>query len=311
MTAIQHTRRASIGELSELTGVPVRTIRFYCDSGLLDADRTGGGHRTFETAAAVERLRSIRRLRALGLGLAAIAEVLAGERSLDDVLAAERAALDIELDALAWRRAALVAVEGAGPVERAVRLELLAAVADRRAARETLIGFWRGALGALPPDLLEAFLSMNVPVPEGEPSPAQLVGFAELVVAVSDPVVRAQLKQQLWRQEPFRIRDRRGLLVGVADACVEAGSRVAEGVEPRPGAELDRFVDAHARARGVGDTPELRRRLLIGPVGGRVDRYWSLTGELLGAPITSATALSWLDTALAMSVDGPDQVVPV
>ncbi|MFI0408111.1 MerR family transcriptional regulator [Actinomadura sp. 3N508] len=29
-----------IGDLAALTGVPVRTIRFHCDAGLLDAGRS-------------------------------------------------------------------------------------------------------------------------------------------------------------------------------------------------------------------------------------------------------------------------------
>ncbi|MEU0540925.1 MerR family transcriptional regulator [Nocardia sp. NPDC005978] len=311
VTVGRQTRRSPIGELSEATGVPVRTIRFYCDTGLLAFERTGGGHRTFDAAVAVDRLLLIRRLRALGLGLAAITEVLGGERSIGEVVDAERAALDIEVEALAWRRAALLAVRDSDPDDRAARLELLAGVADRTVAQDTLVMFWHGALSALPPDLLDAFVTMNVPMLPGEPSPGQLVGFAELVAAVTDPAVRLLLKQQLWRRDPFRVRDRRGLLVGVAEACLEVGSRLAEGVPPRPGAELDRFVDAHARARGERDTPELRRQLHIGGSGARVDRYWSVTGELLGDPITSATALSWLDEALALSLPGAvDRIVP-
>ncbi|NUS93014.1 MAG: MerR family transcriptional regulator, partial [Nocardia sp.] len=34
----------SIGEAARRTGVPVRTIRFYCDEGLLVTGRTTGGH---------------------------------------------------------------------------------------------------------------------------------------------------------------------------------------------------------------------------------------------------------------------------
>ena len=54
-----------IGELSRLIGVPVRTIRFYCDEGLVQPHRSSGGHRLFDPAA-VDRLRLVRRLRALG-----------------------------------------------------------------------------------------------------------------------------------------------------------------------------------------------------------------------------------------------------
>lgn len=93
-----------IGDLARLTGVPVRTIRFYCDTGILEPRRSAGGHRRFGPSA-VDRLGLVRRLRRLGLGLPAIADVLTGERSVAEAVAAERAALDVELAALAWRRA--------------------------------------------------------------------------------------------------------------------------------------------------------------------------------------------------------------
>ncbi|MGW0203848.1 MerR family transcriptional regulator, partial [Nonomuraea sp. NPDC003201] len=95
-----------IGDLAALTGVPVRTIRFYCDEGIIESVRSAGGHRRFEPAA-VERLGLVRRLRGLGLGLTAITGVLNGERSMAEAVAAERAALDVQLADLAWRRACL------------------------------------------------------------------------------------------------------------------------------------------------------------------------------------------------------------
>ncbi len=72
-----------IGELARRTGVPVRTIRFYCDEGVLEPVRTAGGHRRFD-GAAIDRLTLVRRLRGLGLGLRPITDVLAGRCSLDE-----------------------------------------------------------------------------------------------------------------------------------------------------------------------------------------------------------------------------------
>ena len=65
-----------IGQLATLTGIPVRTIRFYEQSGLLPAPaRTPAGYRDYD-AAAVSRLRFIRAAQSLDLSLAEIAEVL-------------------------------------------------------------------------------------------------------------------------------------------------------------------------------------------------------------------------------------------
>ncbi|MGO4425468.1 MerR family transcriptional regulator, partial [Streptomyces sp. MCAF7] len=100
----------SIGELSQLTGVPVRTIRFYCDEGFVESVRSTGGHRRF-LPDTVERVTLLRRLRALGLGLTSIDSVLGGRRSIAEAAARERAKIDIELATLGWRRASLRAVE--------------------------------------------------------------------------------------------------------------------------------------------------------------------------------------------------------
>jgi DNA-binding transcriptional MerR regulator len=56
--------------------VPVRTIRFYEQAGLLPApERTPGGFREYDDSAVI-RLRFTRSAQALGLSLAEIAEVL-------------------------------------------------------------------------------------------------------------------------------------------------------------------------------------------------------------------------------------------
>src|SRR3712207_1363776 len=64
----------TIGELSARIGVPVRTVRFWSDEGLVDPPvRSAGGYRLYD-AAAVARLDLVRTLRELGLGLPAVRE---------------------------------------------------------------------------------------------------------------------------------------------------------------------------------------------------------------------------------------------
>lgn len=65
-----------IGELSAQTDVPEKTIRYYEEIGLLPpAKRSANGYRAYDEAD-VERLRFIRRARALDIGLDEIAEIL-------------------------------------------------------------------------------------------------------------------------------------------------------------------------------------------------------------------------------------------
>ncbi|MEU7633813.1 MerR family transcriptional regulator [Nocardia sp. NPDC049220] len=294
----------SIGELSRLTGVPVRTIRFYCDNGILDSHRTSGGHRIFDPGTAVDQLLLVRRLRALGLSLTAIVDVRSGTVSLADAVTAERCALDTELAALTWRRASLRAVEDAPRAEQATRVALLAAIRDRRSTHDTIVAFWRRMLAPLSPDMLDGFVAMNVPDLPHDPAPDHIAAYAELAALVTDPALHTVMSRQFWRSDRTPIRHRRELLIGVGQACEVAGHRLIANEPPRPGPELDQFVAAHAAARGTRDTPRLRRELLIGATDTdhRINRYWRRTNEIIGTP-TAGAAHHWLYDALTQSVN--------
>jgi len=300
------TATLGIGDLAALTGVPVRTIRFYSDEGILESGRSAGGHRRF-AASSVERLDLVRRLRGFGLSLPAIADVLTGERSIAEAVAAERAALDVELAALAWRRASLRAVEEATPVDRAARLELLAAVQDHRAAYDVLVAFWRRLIVApLPAELLSMFLEVSVPPPPADPTPQHVVAYAEMVALVGDRALMRRLRARA-RVNLERISDEAELLTGIGEACELARPLLLAGRPPAAGQALDRFVAAYATVQGSRDTTRFRRELLT--TAGtdrdpRLRRYWGLVGDVTGEPVTVGTAQAWLVDALERSLDG-------
>ncbi|KAA2267137.1 MerR family transcriptional regulator [Solihabitans fulvus] len=294
-----------IGDLARRTGVPVRTIRFYCDEGLLEPARSVGGHRRFD-AATVDRLNLVRRLRGLGLGLRSITDVLAGGCSLADAVAAERATLDREVATLAWRRSALRAVEEAAPTDRAARLELLSEVQDGFAAHDTLVRLWRPMTsGPIPPDTARMFLDIGAPRPPELPTPAQVVAYAELVLLAADRALAIQLRASTLVNHD-RIADLGALHAAVDAACELAFPQVAAGVGPEPGPALDRFVAAHAAALGTGDTPEFRRALNRRTAADRhpkMRRYWRLAGEITDEPAPVGVTHTWLLDALDRSVD--------
>lgn len=64
-----------ISQLAERTGVPATTLRFYEGAGLLTADRTPAGYRSYDEGA-VDRLAFIGAAKHLGLPLDEIAELL-------------------------------------------------------------------------------------------------------------------------------------------------------------------------------------------------------------------------------------------
>lgn len=66
-----------IGELARHSGLPVKTLRYYEEQGLLPAiGRSEGGYRLFEESS-LERIAFIRRLKTLGLSLEEIRSCLA------------------------------------------------------------------------------------------------------------------------------------------------------------------------------------------------------------------------------------------
>lgn len=70
----------SIQEIARAAGTTSRTLRHYGELGLLEPSRVGrNGYRYYDQESLI-RLQRILLLRELGLGLPAIAEVLAGER---------------------------------------------------------------------------------------------------------------------------------------------------------------------------------------------------------------------------------------
>ena len=69
----------SIQHVARLAGTTSRTLRHYDDVGLLAPSSTGANGYRYYDEAALTRLQRILLLRELGLGLPAIAEVLAGE----------------------------------------------------------------------------------------------------------------------------------------------------------------------------------------------------------------------------------------
>lgn len=78
MDTLTVDRRLMIGEVSSITGIPVKTIRYYEEIGLLTAitTRSKAGYRLFAQTV-LNRLAFIKRAQSLGLSLSEIQELLA------------------------------------------------------------------------------------------------------------------------------------------------------------------------------------------------------------------------------------------
>src|SRR5882757_1495375 len=85
MRLVGTTAVFTIGELARRTGLPVKTIRFYSDEGLLPpTERTDAGYRLYD-AKAMARLELVRTLRELGLGLPDVSAALSRSSTVRDL----------------------------------------------------------------------------------------------------------------------------------------------------------------------------------------------------------------------------------
>ncbi|MFC9326034.1 MerR family transcriptional regulator [Kitasatospora sp. NPDC057015] len=290
----------SIGELAETAGVSVKTVRFYSDSGLLpEAGRSPGGHRRYG-AEALDRLRTVRRLRALGLALPAVAEILRGDTELAEALAGQRRETRRQMVELRWREAALAAFELAGPEG----LELLGEALDSPPGPDVLHAFWRRVLPVrLPARLTSAIIEAAVPELPSDPTAHQALAYARLHALASDRAVAVGIRETTG---PGPYCDAVKLYEGMREAYGLAAAELRAGHHPATGDALDCFVQAHAAAERAVDSTDYRRTLARRTAGrgdARMERYWSLAAELRadGEPDMGA-AHAWLAGALFAQV---------
>ena len=97
-----------IGEVARRTGLPVKTIRFYCDAGLLQPKaRSEGGYRLFDQENLAE-LAIIRALRAMDVSIPELTKILEVRRSgvcncsvLKRTIATQMDSISLRIDELA------------------------------------------------------------------------------------------------------------------------------------------------------------------------------------------------------------------
>src|SRR5580658_10052756 len=100
----------TIGELAHRTGVSVRTLRFYEESGVVVPAARHSGQRRYEQAA-VEQVALVRLCKRAGFRLAEVAELVethaTGETAWRDRVAAKLGEIDRQLRVLRLAKAGL------------------------------------------------------------------------------------------------------------------------------------------------------------------------------------------------------------
>ncbi|TDD34512.1 MerR family transcriptional regulator [Actinomadura sp. KC06] len=306
----------TIGELARRTGLPVRTIRFYSDEGVVPpSGRTAAGYRLYDVAA-VARLDLVRTLRDLGIDLGTVRRVLDREIGVGEVAAAHVEALDVQIRTLRLRRAVLraVAKRGSNPEEIEL-MHKLARLSDEE-RRRIITDFIDESFAGLDlnPDFAAKMRSALPELPD-DPEPDQVDAWVELAELVGDPGFRTSIRRMAEAQAADISRgsypDDPARLAELTREKVEQA--IADGVAPDSDAArpiTDDLAGAYADAFEATDGVEFRRDLLermeIG-TDRRAERYWQLLAVINGWPVppTLTPCFEWFIEALrASGADG-------
>jgi DNA-binding transcriptional MerR regulator len=291
-----------IGELARRVGVPVRTIRFWSDSGLVPpASRTDGDRRLYD-AACVARLELVTTLRELGVSLASVRRVLDGQVTAAAVAAVHLEALDTEIRALRLHRAVMAAVvkRSADGTEMGMINKLARLSAAER--RQIIDDFTAEVFYGLDPSPARSARWAAAPDLPDDPSAEQVEAWVDLAEMVADRAFREQVRR----------------VVADVGIQVQSGTWLADVEQMQDGAEA-------ARQRGVppgsAEAAQIVERILVAAPGGhrragllaqleaatdpRIERYWELTAVISGrGPFPSLQrALEWLAAALRAGQD--------
>lgn len=301
--------RYSIGELARRTGLTVKAIRFYSDSGIVPpTDRSPAGYRRYSIDA-VARLELVRTLRDLGLDLSTIRKVVDREVSLAEVAAAHAEALGVQVRTLRLRRAVLTAVAKRGSTPEEMDLmHKLARLSEGERGR-MVDEFLESVFGGLGADPAFAGIRMSMtPELTDDAEAEQVEAWVELAELSQNADFRASMRR-MARQYAAEHADTGGAVVrrdAVALVRDQARPALAAGVDPTS-PDADPVVTAvtaqYARLVGGADDLELRRRLLARVEAAndrRRERYAQLLALVNGWPPEESLTpvLDWFTKAL-------------
>ncbi|MFJ8863774.1 MerR family transcriptional regulator [Streptomyces sp. NPDC102451] len=271
----------SIGELSRRTGLSVRTIRFYSDSGVVaPTTRSPAGYRLYDLDALL-RLELLRTLRELGMGLPTIRRVLDRELSVAEVAAAQADAMDVQIRMLQLRRSVLrvVASRGSSPEETKLMHRLTQLSGEER--RRLIDDFMDGAFGTEDADpAAVAMVRAATPDLPDDPTGEQIAAWVELAELVGDEDFRTRMRRAAVRQAAGRPLD---IERDAGEELMEfTRQKVAEARESGSNTValvIDDLV--HRFAEVFGRTPDTEFRHWMAQQfeeahDPRVDRYWQL-----------------------------------
>lgn len=268
-------RLRAIGEVARITGVPVKTIRYYADIGLLPPAKVSESRYRLYGAEEIWRLGLIRALRHLDFSIEEVRAVISGSLSVSDAIAWQLDALDTRLRHLERVRAILrLAEKNAADPERSLehlrdigealgveardRERFLAEKLRTAIVTENSPEEWRERDGYL--------RGLGLRLPE-ELSPEQAAAWIELVALVKDPEFVAETRDQVapfWKKVRERGVDANRWQEHMEDISRRSLVAIKRGERPESPAVQEIVADWAALLADVMDekpTPGFFRRL--------------------------------------------------
>jgi DNA-binding transcriptional MerR regulator len=193
----------TIGEVEEMTGVPVKTIRYYAEIGLLPPAATTAARYRLYSPAEIWRLELVRTLRYVGFGLDEIRRILTGDVDVATAIAWQLEALEGQIGHLTRLRDLLRRSSTARPDdERSLSYlhDIGAAVTRGAEDRSRFLAEKLGAaLGAdaAPAHWFERLRETARDYLPAEPTPDQAAAWAELVALLDDPEFTAATRSRV------------------------------------------------------------------------------------------------------------------
>lgn len=288
----------SIGELAKRSGVPVKTLRFYSDEGLLPpAGRTTAGYRVYDEAAVV-RLDLVRTLREAGLSIDRIRAVLGRELSLAEALRLQLGAVEAHVASLKQIASALRAALRSEPTEQDIRRLVAVTRLSNEERKAVIEGFYDEVAEGSQMDASwkKSMIEASAPTLPDDPTPAQIDAWVEISAILRDPAFIESMKKgvkETWTADFDLAAYKR-----CSDAMiVEARAALAAGRGPDSADArgiVERAFEGFAKAMNKQPDEDFRRtlRARFAAPDPQATRYWELV-EILKGPLQTAEREPW------------------
>ena len=289
----------TIGELAKRAGLPVKTIRFYSDEGLLPpSGRTDAGYRMYSERDLL-RLDVIVTLRESGLDLATIGSILREEMDLATALELRLTAVQAHIVSLQQVAAAIRAALRSEPTQDDLR-RLHAVTRLSNAERKAVIErFYEQLSDGIPmdEDWKRGMIEASAPRLPDDPSKEQLDAWIELAEIVSDPTFiesMRRMSEEAWTED----FDHQAFQRGTGDVTARARTAIDAGLTPDSdeGREIvEQLVSVTASATKAEPDDAFRASLRdkYENHDPRAARYWVLVGIMNGQPMPSGPVEEW------------------